>query len=77
MSKQVNPAAREPLYGFIPRHVQGRQIRKALDHNLNPFTKKPHSSQYKAILNMRKKLPVYEQMDSFLEIVRPTVIFDM
>ncbi|KAF7761225.1 hypothetical protein Agabi119p4_10634 [Agaricus bisporus var. burnettii] len=67
-SKQAKTAAREPLFGFIPRHVQGRQIRKALDHNLNPFTKKPHSAQYKAILNMRKKLPVYEQMDSFLEI---------
>ncbi|EKM77230.1 hypothetical protein AGABI1DRAFT_101903 [Agaricus bisporus var. burnettii JB137-S8] len=58
MSKQAKAAARGPLFGFIPRHVQGRQIRKAL----------PHSAQYKAILNMRKKLPVYEQMDSFLEI---------
>lgn len=47
------------------------------DHNLNPFTKKPHTTQYKTILETRKKLPVYGQMEEFLEIVCPTVIFDM
>jgi pre-mRNA-splicing factor ATP-dependent RNA helicase DHX15/PRP43 len=93
MSNKTDPAAAEPLYGFMPRHVKGKQVRKALvclsrppttqslthnqDHNLNPFTKKPHTAQYRTILEARKKLPVFGQMDEFLEIVRPTVIFDM
>jgi pre-mRNA-splicing factor ATP-dependent RNA helicase DHX15/PRP43 len=65
-----NPSATEPLYGFVPRKVKGDAVRKALDHNLNPFTKVPHTAQYKKILEARKKLPVFAQMDEFLEVVR-------
>lgn len=36
---------------------------------MNPFTEKPHSAQYKKILDGRKKLPVYSQMDEFLKTV--------
>ena len=39
------------------------------DGDVNPFTKQPHSSQYKKILESRKKLPVFNQMDEFMEIV--------
>ena len=39
------------------------------EHDLNPFTKQPHSAQYKKILETRKKLPVYGQMDDFMRIV--------
>lgn len=35
---------------------------------MNPFTKKPHTPQYKKILEARKKLPVYTQMDEFMKI---------
>ncbi|KAI3611400.1 atp-dependent rna helicase prp43 [Moniliophthora roreri] len=56
----------EPLFGFLPRKVKGEQVRKALDHDINPFTKQPHTPQYKKILETRKKLPVYGQMDGFL-----------
>lgn len=93
MSK-TDPAAAEPLYGFLPRNVKGDQVRKALvcqfifggnssfsdsslqAHDLNPFTKVPHTPQYKKILEARKKLPVFAQMDEFLDMVRPTVILD-
>jgi pre-mRNA-splicing factor ATP-dependent RNA helicase DHX15/PRP43 len=37
--------------------------------DINPFTKQTHSPQYKKILEARKKLPVYAQMDEFLKIV--------
>lgn len=37
--------------------------------DINPFTKDPHSKQYKTILEARKKLPVFAQMDEFLKIV--------
>ncbi|KXN81059.1 putative pre-mRNA-splicing factor ATP-dependent RNA helicase prp43 [Leucoagaricus sp. SymC.cos] len=63
-----NPSDTEPLHGFIPRHVKGNTVRKALDHDLNAFTKVPHTPQYKKILETRKKLPVFEQMDEFLEM---------
>lgn len=36
---------------------------------MNPFTKLPHSGQYKKILEARKKLPVFAQMTEFLKIV--------
>jgi hypothetical protein len=47
------------------------------EHDLNPFTKVPHTPKYKEILEARKTLPVFEQMDVFLEMVRPTKILDM
>lgn len=37
---------------------------------MNPFTRQPHSPQYKKILEGRKKLPVFGQMDEFLKMVR-------
>jgi pre-mRNA-splicing factor ATP-dependent RNA helicase DHX15/PRP43 len=39
------------------------------DGGINPFTKLPYSSQFKKILESRKKLPVYAQMNEFYEIV--------
>jgi pre-mRNA-splicing factor ATP-dependent RNA helicase DHX15/PRP43 len=36
---------------------------------MNPFTKQPHSAQYKKILAGRKKLPVFAQMAEFYKMV--------
>ncbi|KIY68260.1 P-loop containing nucleoside triphosphate hydrolase protein [Cylindrobasidium torrendii FP15055 ss-10] len=69
-AKKAALNANEPLYGFIPRRVTGAQVRSALEHDLNPFTKQQHFAQYKRILEARKKLPVYSQMDEFLEIFK-------
>ena len=63
-------AESEPLFGFLPRKVSANQIRKALEHDINPFTKAPHTLQYKKILEARKNLPVYTQMDEFFKMVR-------
>lgn len=41
----------------------------AQESNTNPFTGQPYSSQYKKILEARKKLPVYAQMDQFYKQV--------
>ncbi|KAF8521150.1 P-loop containing nucleoside triphosphate hydrolase protein [Gautieria morchelliformis] len=54
-----------PLHGFLPRRVTATQVQKALEGDVNPFTNSPHSSQYKKILETRKKLPVYTQMAEF------------
>ncbi|KAF6752395.1 pre-mRNA-splicing factor ATP-dependent RNA helicase PRP43 [Ephemerocybe angulata] len=59
---------KEPLYGLMSRNVSGDRVRMALESNVNPFTKKPHSAQYRKILEARKKLPVYNQMDEFMKI---------
>ena len=37
--------------------------------DVNPFTKQPLSPQYKKILEARKKLPVFAQMDEFYNMV--------
>ncbi|KAG7093996.1 DEAH-box ATP-dependent RNA helicase prp43 [Marasmius oreades] len=67
----------EPLLGFLPRKVKGEQVRKALDHENNPFTKKPHTAQYRKILEARKKLPVFMQMDEFLTMFSDNQIIVM
>ncbi|KAF8531859.1 hypothetical protein JB92DRAFT_1945675 [Gautieria morchelliformis] len=54
-----------PLHGFLPRRVTATQVQKALEGDVNPFTNNPHSSQYKKILETRKRLPVYVQMAEF------------
>ena len=42
----------------------------AQEGNVNPFTDKPHTAQYEKILQTRKNLPVYSQMEQFLKTVR-------
>ncbi|KAF7416226.1 DEAH-box ATP-dependent RNA helicase prp43 [Pleurotus ostreatus] len=70
ISNKYNPLAAQPLYGFTPRKVTGAQVRKALQHDLNPFTKPltPHTAQYKRLLASREKLPVYRKMDDFFTV---------
>jgi pre-mRNA-splicing factor ATP-dependent RNA helicase DHX15/PRP43 len=43
--------------------------------NRNPFTRWPHSPRYCKILEARKKLPVYEQMDEFYKLVSSALSF--
>ncbi|KAJ8519175.1 hypothetical protein ONZ45_g3814 [Pleurotus djamor] len=76
---EQDPSATQPLYGFLPRKVKGKQVRKALEHDLNPFTTPPkkHSAQYVKILEARKKLPVYAQMDEFFKVFTENQIIVM
>ncbi|KAJ7583427.1 P-loop containing nucleoside triphosphate hydrolase protein [Mycena floridula] len=69
--------AKDPLYGFVPRMVVGPQARTAMENDMNPFTKKPYSTQYKKILEMRKKLPVFAQMDDFFKMFKENQIIVM
>ena len=88
-SSTAAAAAKEPLFGFMPRKVTAAQVAKAMvrgetieqslnlvlknyieqEHDTNPFTKQPHSAQYRKILESRKKLPVFAQMDEFYKMV--------
>ncbi|KAF7790146.1 hypothetical protein EIP86_001098 [Pleurotus ostreatoroseus] len=61
-------SSKEPLLGFMPRHVTAAQVEKAMNHDLNPFTKLPHTAQYRKILEGRRKLPVYAQMEEFYKM---------
>ncbi|KAF8344416.1 P-loop containing nucleoside triphosphate hydrolase protein [Amanita rubescens] len=76
-SSKVDPSTKEPLYGFLPRKVKGEQVRKALEHDINPFTKQPHTSQYRNILETRRKLPVFTQMDDFYKMFSENQIIVM
>jgi hypothetical protein len=58
--------AQSPLFGFSFRKINGAQVRKAMNGDINPFTKQPYSGQYKESLKSRNKLPVYAQVDKFL-----------
>jgi len=60
-----------PLHGWTPRKVTAEQVRKAMDGNVNPFTKQPVSATYKKIMEARRKLPVYGYMHEFYNIVSP------
>ena len=58
-----------PLHGWTPRKITAEQVRKAMDGNVNPFTKQPVSATYMKIMEVRKKLPVYGYMNEFYKIV--------
>ncbi|PBK58284.1 P-loop containing nucleoside triphosphate hydrolase protein [Armillaria solidipes] len=77
LSKAKMDTSKEPLFGFLPRKVTGKQARKALEHDVNPITKLPHSAQYKKILASREKLPVYSQMDDFFKMFNENQIIVM
>ncbi|TFK79631.1 P-loop containing nucleoside triphosphate hydrolase protein [Polyporus arcularius HHB13444] len=68
---------KDPLYGFLPRKVTGKQVLAAMESDINPFNKRPHSPQYKKILEARKKLPVFGQMDEFLKMFTENQIIVM
>ena len=69
--------AQSPLFGFSFRKVIGAQVRKAMNGDINPFTKQPYSGQYKESLKSRKKLPVYAQIDKFLKLFSENQIMIM
>ncbi|EIW52885.1 pre-mRNA-splicing factor ATP-dependent RNA helicase PRP43 [Trametes versicolor FP-101664 SS1] len=69
--------SKDPLFGFLPRKVTSEQALKAMESDTNPFSKKPHSAQYKKILQDRKKLPVFSQMDQFLKMFSQNQIIVM
>ncbi|KAJ3715305.1 P-loop containing nucleoside triphosphate hydrolase protein [Lentinula guzmanii] len=52
-SSSSSSSEKEPLFGFLPRKVKGEQ--------LNPFTKQPHSAQYRKILETRRALPLFSK----------------
>ncbi|KAJ7172577.1 P-loop containing nucleoside triphosphate hydrolase protein [Mycena filopes] len=76
-SNSASLGVKDPLYGFLPRKVTADQVRTALENDVNPFTKQPHSAQYKKILATRKKLPVYAQMDDFFKMFTENQIIVM
>lgn len=60
-SSSPGPAG-NALEGFLARKVNGKQVEKAMHHDVNPFTRKPYTKKYKEILEVRKKLPVFKQV---------------
>ncbi|KAG8901522.1 DEAH-box ATP-dependent RNA helicase prp43, partial [Tulasnella sp. 403] len=58
----------DPLHGLLPRRVTAEQAQKVMNGDINPFTKLPLSKNYKNILEKRKKLPVFAQMQDFYDL---------
>ncbi|KAJ7810270.1 P-loop containing nucleoside triphosphate hydrolase protein [Mycena olivaceomarginata] len=54
---------KEPLYGFLPRKVNGDQ-----EHEINPFTSSPTRRNTRRSWMPERKLPVYAQMDDFYKM---------
>ena|SRR5258708_31029822 len=63
----------DPLHGWIPRKVTAEQVRRAMDGDVNPFTKQSISATYRKIMESRKKLPVYGYMQTFYTTVSASV----
>ncbi|KAG8781941.1 DEAH-box ATP-dependent RNA helicase prp43 [Ceratobasidium sp. 428] len=59
----------DPFDGCIPRKVDAAKAKEILDGDMNPFTRQPYSEKFKKILEGRKKLPVFAQMEEFYKIV--------
>ena len=68
-SKDGVNGAVHSLRGWAPRKATAEHVRRAMNSDVNPFTKQPVSAQYKKIMEVRRKLPVYEYMDEFYKIV--------
>ncbi|KZT67534.1 P-loop containing nucleoside triphosphate hydrolase protein [Daedalea quercina L-15889] len=68
---------KDPFFGWLPRRINSKQVLKAMEGDINPFTKQPHSAQYKKILGTRKKLPVFAQMEDFLKMFSENQIMVM
>ncbi|KDQ52579.1 hypothetical protein JAAARDRAFT_81071, partial [Jaapia argillacea MUCL 33604] len=62
----VDPA--DPLSGFVRRSVDSNQVENVISGDANPFTRQPHSDKYRRILEGRRRLPVYAQMDEFYQL---------
>ncbi|KAK7679049.1 DEAH-box ATP-dependent RNA helicase prp43 [Cerrena zonata] len=70
-------SSKEPFFGCIPRKVSAEKARAIMDADLNPFTKQPFTPQYKKILQVRRKLPVYAQMTEFFRVFNENQIIVM
>ncbi|KAG9047075.1 DEAH-box ATP-dependent RNA helicase prp43 [Tulasnella sp. UAMH 9824] len=69
--------SKDPLHGLIPRRVTADQAVKIMDGEINPFTKKPLTPAYKKILESRKKLPVFAQIQDFYDMYTKNQIIVM
>jgi pre-mRNA-splicing factor ATP-dependent RNA helicase DHX15/PRP43 len=66
----IEDASADVFSGFIPRKVTGEQVRKVMNGDVNAFaspSSRPYSQRYRDILEKRKALPVFAQMDEFYE----------
>ncbi|KAG9083153.1 DEAH-box ATP-dependent RNA helicase prp43 [Ceratobasidium sp. 370] len=72
-----NVRYRDPFDGCIPRRVDAAKAKEILDGDMNPFTKQPYSEKYKKILDGRRKLPVFAQMEEFYKIPRRVAAMSM
>ncbi|CUA75785.1 pre-mRNA-splicing factor ATP-dependent RNA helicase DHX15/PRP43 [Rhizoctonia solani] len=58
----------DPFDGCIPRKVKADKAKEILNGQYNPFTRQLYSDKFKKILEGRKKLPVFAQMEEFYKI---------
>ncbi|KAG8894315.1 DEAH-box ATP-dependent RNA helicase prp43, partial [Tulasnella sp. 417] len=75
--KQTAKSGNDPLHGLIPRKVTATQAVNIMDGEINPFTKKTLTPAYKKILEGRKKLPVFAQIQEFYDLYTKNQIIVM
>ncbi|GAA5896499.1 hypothetical protein JCM8208_004215 [Rhodotorula glutinis] len=62
------PPGARPFDGWQPRTKTGNDVEAVMAGDINPFTLQPFSKRYADIFAVRKKLPVHQQMNEFLEM---------
>ncbi|KAG1689552.1 Pre-mRNA-splicing factor ATP-dependent RNA helicase DHX15 [Nymphon striatum] len=56
----------------LPNHVEDRSKNRnvgEMHRDLNPYTNQPYTERYHRLLRVRKKLPVWEDKDKFMEML--------
>ncbi|KAG8901651.1 DEAH-box ATP-dependent RNA helicase prp43 [Tulasnella sp. 403] len=66
--------AHDPSLGLVERNVTAAQVTSAMEGLSNPFVHRVLSTQYRRILEGRKKLPVFSQMQRFYDMYQSNQI---
>ncbi|CAJ0889753.1 20969_t:CDS:10 [Entrophospora sp. SA101] len=56
--------------GFLPGRTTATQAIKVEEGEINPFNGKPYSKRYRQLLENRRKLPVHQQRQEFLDLIQ-------
>ncbi|KAJ1499603.1 DEAH-box ATP-dependent RNA helicase prp43 [Coelomomyces lativittatus] len=60
---------KNPFSTLTPDHTTAAQAMEIEDGEINPFTLRPFSKEYRALLKKRRDLPVSLQRDKFLQLL--------
>ncbi|GAA5995883.1 uncharacterized protein JCM10292_004806 [Rhodotorula paludigena] len=64
----ASSSSASPFDGWMPRTHGADKVERVMAGDVNPWNGRPHSRKYHDIFEVRKKLPVHQQMNEFLDM---------